>query len=281
MPAPSLVKAEAVFEILVREHADMLMTYLRAASLLIAAACWFLWSGSNPALAALDRVLEAMDDPVDRTYEISVEPGEGPELREGGRKPPERGASRLPPEDRRPGLDGALLYVRNGNQFVLFRSTHSGELVINGSDGVEHWLIRPGRPVLVSTDPGAFRIPMPENLATIPLVDIRASLTGLRVAYQIEELAAERLAEDDPTRWRHLRARKIDRATKGPKTVSIWFHPATNLIGRIRFEQMHLQGRPEPRCMTMSLVSHQPLPANWFDHDAHHAPDTPIERVTP
>jgi len=31
MSAPSLVKAEAVFEILVREHADMLMTYLRAA----------------------------------------------------------------------------------------------------------------------------------------------------------------------------------------------------------------------------------------------------------
>jgi hypothetical protein len=236
---------------------------------------------SNSALAALDRVIRAIDDQVDRTYEIAVEPADHPGARELEQTPSEGRPNSLPPEQRRPGLDGAILYARGGSQFVLYRSTPSGNPVINGSNGRENWLIRPERPVLVSSDPGAFRIPMPENLATVPFVDIRLSLTSLRHAYQIEELAAEKLAQDDPTPWRHLRARKIDRATQGPNVISIWFHPTTNLIGKIGFERMHLQGRPEPRRMTIALTSRQPLPANWFDHDAHHSPDTPIERVAP
>jgi len=82
-------------------------------------------------------------------------------------------------------------------------------------------------------------------------------------------------------RWQHLRAQKLDPATKGPKVVSIWYHPSTNVIGRIEFEQIHLQGRPEPRCMTISLVACQPLPDNWFEHGAHHPADTPVEYVDP
>ena len=70
-----------------------------------------------------------------------------------------------------------ILYARDGIQFVLYRWTPSGNPVINGSNSRENWLIRPGRPILVSRDP-AFRIPMPENLATVPFVDIRSSLTG-------------------------------------------------------------------------------------------------------
>jgi hypothetical protein len=245
---------------------------------------WLYLSGSNPALAALDRVVRVMDDPVDRTYEISVEPMDHPALPERARKPSEHETNVVPPEDRRPGLDGAILYVRGRNQFLLVRSTPNGKLVINGGNGRENWLIRPERPVLVSQSPGAFRIPMPENLATfatVPFVEIGDTLTGLRHAYQVRELAAERLTEDDPTQWRHLEARKIDPATKGPKVVSVWFHPTSSLIGQIRFEQMHFQGRPEPQRMTISLLAHQPLPANWFDHAAHHSPDTPIERVAP
>ena len=264
-----------------RRRARWLVRAAAAAALLVAAVSWFCLSGSNPALAALDRVVEAMDEPVDRTYEITVEPADRPVPAEPDLKQPETGPNGLPTEHRRPGLDGAVLYARGGNQFVLYRSTPGGNPVINGSNGREHWLIRPGRPVQVSSDPGAFRIPMPENLATVPFVDIRLSLTSLRNTYQIEQLAAEKLTADDPTPWRHLRARKIDPAAKGPQTVSIWFHPVTNLLGRICFEQIHLQGRPEPRGMTITLVSRRPLPAGWFDHQAHHPADPPVEHAGP
>jgi hypothetical protein len=252
-----------------------------AASLLFAVASWLYITGSNTAMAALDRVVQALDDPIDRTYEITIEPVDEGALRKPDAERSGHARDVVPPEDRRPGLNGAILYVHGRNQFVVRRSTPNGEPVVNGSNGHENWLIRPQRPVLVSSTPGAFRIPMPENLATVPLVDIGATLAGLRHAYQVVELPAEKLTNDDPTRWRHLQARKIDSATKGPKVVSIWFHPTTNLIGRIQFEQMHLQGRPEPRWMTIALVARQPLPANWFDHEAHHSPDLPIEHVAP
>ncbi len=255
-----------------RRRARSLIRWAVAASLLVGVATWYyIISSSNSALAALDGVVRAMDDPADRTYEIWVDPVDRPAPRQSGSRPG-RGPDSLPPEDRRPGLDGAVLYVR-GDQFVLYRSAPGGKLVINGSNGREHWLVRPDRPVLVSSSPGAFRIPMPEDLATVPFVDIRASLAMLRRGYQIEELPAEQLGTDDPTLWRHLRARKIDRKAQGPNAISIWFHPETNIVGQIRFEQMHMQGRPEPRCMTITLTSRAPLPADWFDHQAHHAPD--------
>jgi len=263
-----------------RRRVGLLARWAVAASLL-AAASWFYLSTSNPALAALDRIVQAMDDPVDRTYEISVEPADHPAPRGPGRKPPPRGDGHPPPENPRPGLDNAILYARGADQTVLYRSTPGGRWVISGSNRRENWLIRPDRPVLVSSDPKAFRIPMPENLATIPLVDIRLSLTSLRHGYELEELPPEGLDDGSSTLWRHLRARKIVPATKGPNAVSIWFHPTTSLIGRVDFEQVHMQGRPEPRQMTISLVSTEPLPANWFEHAAHHAPDAVLEQVAP
>jgi hypothetical protein len=178
-------------------------------------------------------------------------------------------------------LGGAILYARSGRQFVLVRAAPGGKTVINGSNGVENWLVRPEKPVLVSSDPGEFRIPMPENLATIPLVDLRSSLVSLRRGYQLEELAAEKLDDHTTTLWRRLRATKLDAATKGPETVWLWYHPTTNLLGRVQFDGIRLQGKPEPRQMTIRLVSTQPLPANWFEHSAHHTADVPIERVTP
>jgi hypothetical protein len=130
--------------------------------------------------------------------------------------------------------------------------------------------------VAVSSDPRNFRIPMPDSVATLPFVDIRASLMRLRDGYDIEELPAE-TSNDGSTPLRHLRATKRNSSIKGPKAVSIWFHPTAHTIVKIRLEQVHLQGNPEPRVMTISLLSRQPLPENWFDHQSHHPSDSLIE----
>jgi hypothetical protein len=242
-----------------------------AVSLFVTIASWYYLTVPNSAIAALDVVVQALDDPVDRTYEISVSP---PTL------PPSDTASstdnRWDPEHRRPGLDGAILYVRRGDEFVLYRSTPGGHFVINGSNGLENWMVRPDRPVAVSSDPRNFRIPMPDSVATLPFVDIRASLMRLRDGYDIEELPAEK-SNDGATSLRHLLAMKRHSSTKGPKAVSIWFHPTTHTIMKIRLEQVHLQGNPEPRVMTLSLLSRQPLPEKWFDHQSHHPSDSLIE----
>jgi len=248
-----------------------------AASLLIVIANAIRVSSSNAAFAALEQVVQAIDRSADRTYQISVEPSDAPVAREPRQLAYE--AAGQPPEDGRSGLDGGILYVRDGNQFVLYRSTLSGRPLINGSNGHENWLVRPNGAVLLSNDPNTFRVPMPESMASVPFVDIRTSLNNLRRGYRLQELPEEPILNDNPMRWRHLRAVKIDPVTKGPKSVSIWFDPTTHLICQLRFEQIHLQGRPEPRRMTIALISREPLPANWFGHDSHHPADAPVERV--
>ncbi|MBN2455324.1 MAG: hypothetical protein JXB29_02115 [Sedimentisphaerales bacterium] len=74
------------------------------------------------------------------------------------------------------GLDGATLYLRGNDKFVLLRHTPSGRTLINGSNGQTRWLIRPDKPVLVSNDPQAFRIPMPPDLEAILSLDLKATL---------------------------------------------------------------------------------------------------------
>jgi hypothetical protein len=230
---------------------------------------------SNSALAALESVTRAIDAAGDRTYRISVEPTDSTakqDVRMSGRD--------QPLEERRPGLDGSVLYVRGARQFVLCRQAPNGKRVFNGSNGQQHWLVRPDRPVLVSSDPSAFRIPMPENMASIALGEVRSSLASLRTGYALIELPPERLGDRSPELWRCLRASKLDPSTKGPKTVSIWFDPKTYVIGRIEFDQIHFQGRPEPRRLTMLLISSGTLSPDWFDHNAHHAPAAPMEEAT-
>lgn len=291
-----------------RPRVRSLVRWSVATSLLVALGVWLSTLPSSAALASLDRVVQAMDNQVDRTYEITVDGGDArvnEPPREPGPKPPRRDPDdrrpppndrppppddrplpppddRTPPApDRRPGLGGAILYARSGRQFVLFRAAPGGKTVINGSNGVENWLIRPEKAVLLSSDPGEFRIPMPENLAAIPLVDLRSSLVDLRRGYRLEDLPAQTLDDGTMTLWHRLRARRLDAATKGPETVWLWYHPTTNLLGRIEFDGIYLQGRLEPQRMTIRLVSTASLPDNWFEHSAHHAANTPIERVAP
>ncbi len=274
-PRPAMVSVQR------RRHVGAMLRWAAAVSLLIGVASWVYVATSNSAIAALARVVEAWDESTDRTYEISVEPSDSRAEHKAGPKPSRPESGTPPPTDHRPGLDRAVLYVRGGNQFVLYRPTVKGQMVINGSNGRENWLVRPKRPVLVSSDPSDFRLPMPESLATIPFVDVRSTLLDLRYGYDIKEGPAEPLSADDPTQWRHLHARKIDPVTKGPRAISIWFHPTTSLIGQIRFEQVNLQGRQQPRRMTISLVSTRTLAADWFDHGAHHAPETTVEHAVP
>ena len=153
----------------------------------------------------------------------------------------------------------------------------NGKSLINGSNGREHWLVRPERLVLVSNDPSEFRIPMPEDMAAIPLAGIRLCLSRLRSGYELKELAAEAVVEGSSVRCATGREQDRFRHERA-ETVSIWFHPTTNAVGKIEFDQIHFQGRPEPRRMTMTLVSSEPLPADWFEHAAHHPQQTPVEK---
>jgi len=243
-----------------------------AAAILLVVSLVSLFS-SNPAVAALDRMIAAVEQAGDRTYSIRMW-DQRPGIRRDRRH---RGAE--PPDARKASLDGATLYLRGRNMFVLERPTSTGRTVVNGFDGSQSWLIRPKRPVLVSDDPTRFRIPMPEDLAGVLSLDMRATLDRIRDSYEVEYLGPRSFGEGTDRAWTHLRARKRDRRVRGPKVIKLWSHPDSDLLRRIVFENVKVQGQPTLRHIAIDLVSERPLPADWFTHSAHHPSGVPIEEA--
>jgi len=249
-----------------------LIRYGIAAVLIIAITFMITHSPTNTATAAIDQIIIAIDKAGDRTYSIIIE---------GKRDVPPPQPDRHPERKKRPPeraeLDGATLYLRGNNQFVLYRKSPSDKTVINGSDGQTRWMIRPDKPVMVSNDPRAFGIPMPEELAAILSLDFKATLQQIRDHYEVKYLDNVADNPDPDSPWSYLDARKVSREFPGPKNIEIWAHPQTGLLQRIKFADIRLQGRPELNNLIIDLTNHSPLPEDWFTRQAHHSPDAEVD----
>jgi len=228
---------------------------------------------SNRAMATIDQMIAAIENAGDRTYSIIVrDQRTGVRERESGRY-----TSIKRYRQERAGLDGATLYLRGRDKYVLYRYTPSGKTVINGSDGQTNWLIRPERPVLVSNNPQAFRIPMPEDLANLLTLDFSDTLQQIRELYKIKYLGTVPVDQAQGTSWAYLDARQQHRKFKGPRVIRIWAHPDTGLLRRIEFADIHLQDNPEPKKLILDLMDQKQLPENWFKHTAHHSEDAEVD----
>jgi len=222
--------------------------------------------GSNDAVAAMDKMIAAIDQAGDRTYRISVKAsraGKGPR--------PNRFEQMSEPGRQRAVLDGAVLYLRGNDRFVLYRSTPGGQTVISGSDGTTRWLIRPGRPVLTSDDPEAFRIPMPEELAGLLTLDFKATLSRIRDNYRIKYLSEALPDQDVDLTGTYLAANKRDNRFRGPRHIRIWAHSRTGTLERLEFVDVRLQGYSEPQKVVIELINQDALSADWFNHESHHS----------
>lgn len=244
-----------------------------AAMIIVSLAVLLMSLPSNKAMATIDQMIAAIENAGDRTYSIIVRD------QKTGRR--ERGSGRFAAERRnrqeRAIFDGATLYLRGRDKFVLYRYTPSGQTVINGSDGQTNWLIRPRRPVLVSNNPQAFRIPVPEDLAGLLTLDFSDTLQQIRERYKIKYLGTVSVEQDQEPSWAYLHATRQNRRLKGPRVIRIWAHPDTGLLRRIEFADIQLQGDPEPKKLIFDLRDQKPLPENWFTHTAHHSEDAEVD----
>lgn len=227
----------------------------------------------NKAMATIDQMIAAIENAGDRTYSVVVR-----DLRT-GRRDRGKGRSAVERRDRqeRAVLDGATLYLRGRGKYVLYRYTPSGQTVINGSDGQTNWLIRPRRAVLVSNNPQAFRIPMPEDLANLLTLDFSDTLQQIRERYKIKYLGTVPVEQDQEASWAYLHATRQNRRFKGPRVIRIWAHPDTGLLRRIEFADIQLQGDPEPKKLIFDLRDQKQLVENWFTHTAHHSEDAEVD----
>jgi len=225
-------------------------------------------SAPATAAAALDRVARA-SAVGDREYVVRVVdhgPG-GPSVVDsetGGRKP---------------GVDGARLFVRGGDQFVLDRGFGDGTRFVNGSDGSVGWSVPPTGHVHLSHDVRRFRRGVPGEGLDIPFIALSENLLRLGRGYG---LRLEATGVDGAS---VLVAERLDRRRRGPARVTIRFAAdGTPLLIDLEGLRAGLEWADDatdaaegPDHVALELVSRAELDAAFFDHASHHAPDRPTD----
>ena len=229
-------------------------------------------TAASAAVTELSRIIAVTSKPGDRTYQMAVEEAMSPPLRGQGAKSPDHGRPPKPP------MDGAVLHVGGGHQFVLVRMTQDGLPFVTGCNGQTSWAVRPDGPVRVSSDLGRFSRDVPGHEHSMPLINIQDGLERLREAYEVQLLPVEEpedkssLDDDGPSR---LLVAVKKRSYRGPKRVEITYSVRSGLIRQMRFVEMPYG--PQRLTMRMTLVEGQQLGETFFNHESHHAVDQVIE----
>jgi hypothetical protein len=207
-----------------------------------------LWQGdttssASAAVIALDRMIEAAGEPVDRVYRILVT-DPGPD----GAEPPVPSGG----QGRKPGIEGATLYVRGSDQFVLIRRFGDGTEFITGSDGEIGWAAAP-------KGPGEHE--------ELPFIDLEAGFSALRRGYDLE-LKDLPLPEDASKAERELIATKRSADRPGPERVQIAFDSA-GVARRIDISGLK-NSELRARGVALELIEQRDLGPDFFKHETHH-----------
>ena len=236
----------------------------------------FLWqmlgqTAVSAAVTELNRIIAVTAQPSDRTYQITVEEAMLPQRRGKRSEPPDHGRPPKPP------MDGAILHVGGGHQFVLVRMTKDGLPFVTGCNGQTSWAVRPDGPVRVSSDLARFSRDLPGHEHSMPLNNIQDGLERLREAYEVQLLPVEEQEDkaspdDEPSR---LLVAVKKRSYRGPKRVEITYSVPSGLIRQMRFVEMPYG--PQRLTLRVTLVEGRQLGETFFDHESHHGADRVVE----
>lgn len=242
------------------------------AAMLFAAVLWkgFGESSASAAVVELNRIIAANAQPSDRTYQITLEEAALPRRQ---RERSESLESNRPPK---PPMEGAVLHIRGGGQFVLVRKTADGQPFVTGSNGQTSWAVRPDGPVRFSSDLTRFNRDLPGHEHSMPLSNIHDGLERLREAFDVQllpvESGDEASVDEEPSR---LIVAVKKRGFRGPKRVEVTYSVRSGHIRQMRFVEMPYG--PERLTLRMTLVDEQPLGNDFFDHQSHHDADRTVE----
>lgn len=237
-----------------------------AALAVVVAVAAFTRHSMAPVLAAsltLDRAVAAAAARVDREYRIDVL-DHGP----GGPPAPVTGQR----GGRKPGIDGARLFVRGGDAFVLVRRFADGTPFVTGSDGAVGWAAPPHGAIHLSHDTRRFRRAVPGERDEIPFLDLRDGLDGLRRGYELSVRPAGEVGAGD---LEVLVARRRVARAGSPELVMAWIDRA-GVPRRIEIRGLGSDAEGAT-AVALSLVREADLGPGFFAHESHHAPDRPID----
>jgi len=226
-----------------------------AAAVIVACIAAVIFRPAN-AMAALERVIVAMNEVRDRSYTIEViDAGSDSESQRADR-------GRFPPSNH---LHGATLWLRGPGEFVLSQALPNGETRIIGGDSIQSWSMRGSGPVRVSPDPKRFSRAIFEPNGEFAFLDLRTQLGQLKQRYRIEWI------DRSSPHVRKLCGLRHSHESGGPGEIEIWFHPDTGLIERMILRQLP-RGNGGPRSIAIILQSAESLPPDFFQHTRHHEP---------
>jgi hypothetical protein len=216
-----------------------------AAVLLALVTLWAVAAEPESLLAFVQKAKAESARAGDRRYELRVQPALGRErVRE--------------------------LYTRGESAFVLRGSFLWGQFVL-GRNARQAWLVPPlpRGPVRVLDSPDSWdRILEGQGLDLVTL-DARELLQELDPSWQLIELP-----QPDSTR---LQLRADRRAQAGElRRIELEAEAATGKVLRMRAEWGDPDAEQPRRRLELRLVSEDPLPANWFEHRAHHESDRAV-----
>ncbi|MEI8369046.1 MAG: hypothetical protein WCJ31_11495 [Planctomycetia bacterium] len=173
---------------------------------------------------------------------------------------------------RKPGVDGATLFVRGADKFVFVRTFADGTVFINGCDGEIGWSVPPTGHVHLSEDRRRFRRGIPGERDDLPFLSLAEGLAGLRRGYALTLVDAP--GGDGRVR---LEAVRTDSRHRGPARATIDF-PAGDDAAAERIELGGLAPDGSgPDGVVLELVERAPLPADFFDHAHHHDASRPVD----
>ncbi len=227
----------------------------------------------SAAMASLEKVLAAAAHPRDRTYKIRV-------VEEYPRdKRPRKLPQQVQQRDAEEQLEGATLYLRGADRYVLVRLLPDGRRRISGCDGEQSWAFREDGPVHVSADASRFRGGLPGHQQDIPFINIHSHLSQLQSGYKIELTSARQEATDGTVLSQLLGIRK-SREIRGPKQVEIWFNSDNGTVHTMLLVGLP-RGRGGPKSVSLELINQTDLGPDFFSHQSHHQPDRTIRQEEP
>jgi hypothetical protein len=195
----------------------------------------------------------------DRLYRVDVEQAVLP-----NKKQIEQHDERRPPK---PSLEGAKLYVRGTDEFVLMRFLQDGTPFVTGSDGQVGWAIAPNGPVRVSQDKQRFNRDLPGHEHSIPLSNLSQGLTQIQKAYHVQIIPSSPGDAGDEQDAVLVATKK--RGQRGPSRIEIQYASNSGRIAQMRFIEMPYG--PERLTVRLTLIDELTLPESFFHHSDHHS----------
>ncbi|MDZ4686372.1 MAG: hypothetical protein SH850_14990, partial [Planctomycetaceae bacterium] len=213
------------------------------------------------ATAAVDTALKAATVETDRAYRVQTD-------------------LRLP--DGAPKELTADLWVRGGSQFVVRQDVPWGDLYL-GSDGVDHWVIRPVGPVLTGPEPGLIEQWLLRDQLSLPFLQVATLLQRLADRYDLKLGPAAEIvtAEGAKPVWcTQVVGTKRDASDLlAPDVIRLWTARQSGVAQQVELLWNRPEDQPGVSRVTLRL---QPLaaelPADWYRHEAHHDPDRRASR---